>query len=113
MTPRTSLIVCLLTTFTAVPSGTAEQRPPNVVIILVDDLGYSDLGCYGATRIKTPRLDRMAAEGMRFTDFYSAAPVCTPTRAGLLTGCHPQRVSLGHIPKEKPNGDDAHVLYSL
>jgi arylsulfatase A len=90
----------------------AEQRPPNVIIILTDDQGYSDLGCYGSTLIKTPRIDRMAAEGMRFTDFYSPAPVCTPTRAGLLTGCHPQRVGLGLIPKEKPNGDDAHVLYA-
>src|SRR5688572_6483102 len=96
----------------ASPAAPAD-RPPNVVIILTDDQGYADLGCYGSFAIKTPRIDRMAAEGMRFTDFYSPAPVCTPTRAGLLTGCHPQRVSLGLIPKEKPNGEDAHVLYGL
>src|SRR5215213_7211458 len=80
----------------------SSARPPNVIIILADDQGYNDLGCFGSPRIKTPRLDRMAAEGMRFTDFYAPAPVCTPTRAGLLTGCHPQRLSLGLIPKEKP-----------
>jgi arylsulfatase A-like enzyme len=91
----------------------AQDRPPNVIIILTDDQGYSDLGCYGSREIKTQRIDRMASEGMRFTDFYTPAPVCTPTRAGLLTGCHPQRLSLGYIPAEKPDGTAAHVLYSL
>ncbi|HEX8522409.1 MAG TPA: sulfatase-like hydrolase/transferase [Tepidisphaeraceae bacterium] len=89
-----------------------ETRPPNVIIILTDDQGYADLGCYGSTTLKTPRIDQMAAEGMRFTDFYSPGPVCTPTRAGLLTGAHPQRLSLEVIPREKPDGSDAHVLYS-
>ena len=69
---------------------------PNIIVILSDDLGYTDLGCYGATKIKTPWLDRMAREGTRLTDFYAAAPVCTPTRAALLTGCYPKRVDL-HI----------------
>ena len=105
-----AIVVLFVTSGTA---AAAPSRPPNVIVILTDDQGYADLGCYGSFQIKTPRIDRMAAEGMRFTDFYAPAPVCTPTRAGLLTGCHPQRVSLGHIPKEKPNGDDAHVLYSL
>ena len=67
------------------------ERPPNVVVIFCDDLGYGDLGCYGHPAIRTPHLDRMAAEGMRFTDFYSAAPVCTPSRAALLTGRLPLR----------------------
>ncbi|MGC8861304.1 MAG: sulfatase-like hydrolase/transferase [Armatimonadota bacterium] len=71
-----------------------EDRPPNFVIIYCDDLGYNDLGCYGAKLIKTPWIDRMAAEGVRFTDFYSAAAVCTPSRAALLTGCYHPRVSL-------------------
>ena len=75
----------------------AEERPPNFVIIFADDLGYADVGCFGATQISTPNLDRMAAEGMRFTDFYSAAPVCTPSRAALLTGCYPLRVGLPSV----------------
>jgi arylsulfatase A len=76
----------------------AEPRPTNVIIILSDDQGYSDLGCYGSPRIKTPRIDRMAAEGIRFTDFYAAASVCTPSRAALLTGCYPTRIGMGEFP---------------
>ncbi len=76
--------------------ATAAPRPPNIVIILADDLGYGDLGCYGHPSIRTPNLDRMAAEGMRFTDFYSAAEVCTPSRAALLTGRYPIRSGMCH-----------------
>lgn len=74
----------------AAPAGAAEP-PPNVVLILIDDLGYGDLGCYGNTKHRTPHLDRLAAEGMRFTDFHSNGAVCSPTRAALLTGQYPQR----------------------
>ncbi|MDH7481666.1 MAG: sulfatase-like hydrolase/transferase [Armatimonadota bacterium] len=70
------------------------ERLPNFIVILADDLGYNDLSCYGSELIRTPRLDRMAAEGMRFTDFHTSAPVCTPTRASLMTGCYPLRVGL-------------------
>jgi arylsulfatase A len=72
-------------------STTVAAAPPNVVIIFTDDMGYGDLGCYGHPTIRTPNLDRMAAEGMKFTSFYSAAEVCTPSRAALLTGRLPIR----------------------
>ena len=75
----------------------AEQcRPPNFVFIFIDDLGYQDLGCFGSPLISTPRVDRMAREGTKFTDFY-AQPVCTPSRAALMTGCYPMRVSLPSV----------------
>ena len=70
--------------------------PPNIVFIYCDDLGYGDLGCYGS-KIRTPNLDRMAAEGMRFTQFYSANPVCSPSRAALLTGRYPTRVGVPRV----------------
>jgi len=70
------------------------DRPPNVVIILADDQGYADIGCYGAKDFATPNLDRMAREGMRFTDFYVAQPVCSASRAALLTGCYPNRIGI-------------------
>jgi len=67
-----------------------EASKPNIVVIFIDDLGYADIGPYGATKQKTPNLDRMAAEGMKLTSFY-AAPVCSVSRAQLLTGCYGSR----------------------
>jgi arylsulfatase A-like enzyme len=69
----------------------AQEKPLNIVLIVADDLGYGDLECYGATDIKTPNIDRLAADGVRFTDFYANGPECTPTRAALLTGRYQQR----------------------
>jgi arylsulfatase A len=77
-------------------SGTTKRKSPNFIIIFVDDQGYQDFGCYGSPMIKTPRIDRMAAEGVRFTDFYVGAPICSPSRAALLTGCYPSRIGLGN-----------------
>jgi len=78
--------------FTA--TGLSETKPPNVIFILMDDMGYSDVSCYGATKVKTPNIDRMAAEGMKFTDFHTAASICSPSRAAFLTGAYPQRTGL-------------------
>ena len=69
-------------------TGAAEVRKPNVILIVADDLGHAELGCYGQEKIRTPRLDRMAAEGMRFTRFYAGSPVCAPSRCCLMTGKH-------------------------
>lgn len=81
----------------ASPAHAAEaRRPPNIVLILADDLGYGDIGAYGARAIRTPHLDRLAREGARLTDFYAAANICTPSRAALLTGRYPIRTGLGH-----------------
>lgn len=73
----------------------AAERTPNVVLIFVDDLGYGDLGCYGATKVQTPNIDRLAKEGRRFTDAHSASAVCTPSRYALLTGEYPLRANGG------------------
>jgi arylsulfatase A len=75
---------------TAIPS----ERPPNVVVIFTDDQGYGDLSCFGHPTIHTPNIDRLAEQGIKLTQFYVAAPVCTPSRAALLTGCYPKRVGL-------------------
>src|SRR3954466_6094832 len=81
-----SLLVVALSVMSFGSSAAAEGRPPNVVVILADDIGYGDLSCYGATQVKTPNLDRLAAGGMRFTDGHSPSAMCTPTRYALLTG---------------------------
>lgn len=72
-------------------SANAADRPPNIVLILADDLGHGDLACYGSRINRTPRIDALAAGGLRFTDFHSAGPMCTPTRAAMLTGLYQQR----------------------
>jgi arylsulfatase A-like enzyme len=82
----------LMASWVAPVSGSPdEKRPSNVLLILVDDLGYGDLGCYGSKDIRTPHLDALAKDGVRLTDFYASAPVCSPSRASLITGRYPQR----------------------
>ena len=83
--------------------GASAGPKPNIILIFADDLGYGDLGCYGSKRIRTPRLDKMAGEGIRFTNFYAMASICTPSRAALLTGSYPQRCGLymGISPKRE------------
>ena len=86
--------------FTALLSAsTAQEKKPNFIIIFTDDQGYQDLGCYGSPTIKTPHIDQMAKEGMRFTSFY-AQTVCGPSRAALMTGCYPQRVARNDSDKD-------------
>lgn len=75
------------TNYTRVKSGPAKEKP-NIIFILADDLGYGDLGCYGQKRLRTPNIDRMASEGMRFTDCYAGSTVCAPSRCSLMTGFH-------------------------
>jgi arylsulfatase A len=89
--------LCLLiavTCFFPLPGQTADARSPNFVIVYCDDQGYQDLGCFGSPNIKTPNVDQLAAEGIRFTDFYSAYCVCSASRASLLTGCYQPRISM-------------------
>lgn len=85
-------VIAIISSFVLLPSAFAAQ--PNVILINCDDLGYGDLACYGAKDIRTPQLDRMAAEGTRFTDFSVTSPLCTPSRAALMTGKYPGRVGL-------------------
>jgi arylsulfatase A-like enzyme len=72
----------------------AADRPPNIILIFTDDQGYQDLGCFGSNKIETPNLDRMAAEGRRFTSFYVSSSICSPSRASLMTGCYAKRVGM-------------------
>lgn len=87
--------LALVLSLAMLSSARATETPPNVVLIFADDLGYGDLGCYGATKVQTPNIDRLAAEGRRFTDAHSVSAVCTPSRYALLTGQYPVRANGG------------------
>src|SRR4051812_1542706 len=91
------LVVALLSALLAPARAMAAGRPPNIIHIVGDDVGYDDLSCYAARKIKTPNLDRLAAQGMRFTSFYAPHQTCTPSRAALMTGCYAQRVGLPRV----------------
>ena len=91
------MVKCLMTVLLfAVVTVSAQQKikHPNIIFILADDLGYADLGCYGQQKTETPNLDRMAKEGLRFTQFYSGSTVCAPARTSFLARCWPNRKSL-------------------
>ncbi len=89
-----TLLLTILTCPLLVAGNLRAEAPPNFVLIFTDDQGYQDVGCFGSPDIKTPNLDRMAQQGMKFTDFYCGAPVCSASRAALLTGCYCARVSV-------------------
>tara|TARA_R110002072_G_scaffold303140_1_gene495607 strand:- start:97597 stop:100281 length:2685 start_codon:yes stop_codon:yes gene_type:complete len=106
--PRCVLLMVLFfaRNFTLGNTAHAEPpKPPNIIFVLADDLGWSELGCYGNTFHETPHLDRLAKQGMRFTNAYAAAPVCSPYRAALLTGQHPARI--GILDYLRPNSSNA------
>ena len=85
----------------AASGSKTKERPPNVVIIMADDAGFADMGAFGAKDFKTPNLDRMAKQGVKFTNFYVAQPICGASRAALLTGCYPNRIGMLGAPSHK------------
>ena len=93
---RSALTALLLAPLAVLHAADVPKPKPNIIFILADDLGYGDLGCYGATKVKTPNIDRLAHEGMRFTDAHSPASVCTPSRYNLMTGRYCWRTWAGH-----------------
>ena len=108
---RSVLVVCLSAVNTTSTQAIVSVDRPNIVVILCDDLGYGDLGVHGHPHIRTANIDSLAATGIRFTNFYSAAPVCSPSRVGLLTGRSPNRAGVydwippanGDKPQQKPD----------
>ena len=88
------LLTPLALAFAAVFSSFADEKLPNIVIINMDDMGYADVGCFGAQGYKTPNIDRLAAEGRKFTNFHVAQPVCSASRCALMTGCYPNRLGI-------------------
>lgn len=97
LSPKRFLVISIMTVFLISQISCDNKKVekfPNIVIIFIDDFGYGDLGSYGALEFATPHLDRMAVEGMRFTDFYAAQAVCSASRAALLTGCYPNRIGI-------------------
>ncbi len=96
---KTVYFLLLLSLLISAPLVQATERKPNIIIVFCDDLGYADIGPFGAKKHATPVLDQMAREGMRLTDFYSTCSVCTPSRSSLMTGCYPRRVNM-HVDEQ-------------
>lgn len=107
---RNFLSTAVLTSAGLVGVQATEPQKPNVICILVDDLGYGDLSCYGARDIRTPHIDRLMNEGMRFTDFYANSTVSSPSRAALLTGCFPDRVGVPGVIRTHENDSWGYLL---
>ena len=110
-TVATALTFCVPAAAPAATAADTTKARPNIVLIMADDLGWKDLHCYGNEKLETPHIDRLAEEGLLFTDAYSAAPVCTPTRAALMTGESPARLNItnhagGHPPNFVKPGTD-------
>src|ERR671919_509954 len=104
MMNRLLLSVTALLLSAAAVRAADPPRPPNVIVILADDLGWTDLACYGSDLHETPHLDRLAKDGMKFTQSYSACTVCSPTRAALMTGKYPARLHITDwIPGQMPD----------
>src|SRR5918994_1887282 len=94
----------------ALVAAPAIAAKPNVVLIVIDDYGQRDSGCYGSKYHRTPNIDRLAKEGLRFTDAYAACPVCSPTRAALMTGKYPARLNLTDWLPGRPDRPDQKLL---
>jgi arylsulfatase A-like enzyme len=108
--PLSAAVALALLTASALATPAAEPPRPNVILILADDLGWADLGCYGSTYHRTPHLDRLARDGLRFTDAYAACPVCSPTRAAIMTGKYPARLNLTDWLPGRPDRPDQRLL---
>src|SRR5438477_389521 len=92
--PRRLTFSCLTLTVLALCSPTAQAARPNFILLLCDDLGYGDLGCFDHPVIRTPHLDQLARDGLRLSHCYASAPVCSPSRAGMMTGRSPNRLGI-------------------
>ena len=102
--PGISILASSIWYLMALPACTSPEPPPNVLLVIVDDLGWRDLGVYGSTFYETAAIDALAAQGVRFTQFYAASPVCSPTRASIMTGKHPGRLHITNWIGGEQNG---------
>ena len=110
----TASIVALVAALSSIaPPPAAQTRPPNIIFILADDLGVNDLGVYGRKEHRTPHLDRLAAEGLRFSTAYAGSPICSPSRAALMTGRAPARLHLTTYIPGRPDTPSQKLLHPL